>query len=134
MFQITAALAALALVVVAVLVSRRPGDRPFDPRVPAALCVLFLAWSVLAVVSGGPVGFWALHTENAWGNQVWFDLLLSVGTAWVLLRPRLHAAGVSPWPWLVLTLATGSIGLLATVARLLHAEQLTTSGATASVG
>ena len=54
--------------------------------------------------------------------QIWFDLLCSIGVGWALLAPRARAAGMTPWPWLVLTLAVGGIGLLATLARVLYRE------------
>ena len=90
--------------------------------VPTGLAALFLGWSLYTVSAEGPLGFWANHTRNAWGNQVWFDLLLAIGTAWALLLPRARAAGMRPAPWLVLIVCTGSIGLLAMLARCLFLE------------
>ncbi len=57
----------------------------------AALGGLFTAWSLYTVAAEGPLGFWPNHTRSAWGNQVWFDLLLAIGTAWALLLPRSRA-------------------------------------------
>jgi energy-coupling factor transporter transmembrane protein EcfT len=37
---------------------------------PLILSLLFLVLSVLAVVTEGPLGFWAEHTRNLWGNQI----------------------------------------------------------------
>ena len=54
--------------------------------------------------------------------QIWFDLLCAIGIGWALLAPRARAAGIVPWPWLALTLALGSIGLLAMQARVLYRE------------
>lgn len=85
--------------------------------VPAAFAAAFLGWSLYTVATEGPVGFWPNHTANAWGNQVWFDLLLAIGTAWALLLPRARAVGMRPLPWLVLIVCSGSIGLLVMVAR-----------------
>lgn len=93
--------------------------------VPAAFAVAFLGWSLFTVGMEGPLGFWPNHTANAWGNQVWFDLLLAIGTAWALLLPRARAVGMRPLPWLVLIVASGSIGLLAMVARCLYLENRT---------
>ncbi len=90
--------------------------------VPAAFAAAFLGWSLYTVGAEGPLGFWPNHTANAWGNQVWFDLLLAIGTAWALLLPRARAVGMRPLPWLVLIAASGSIGLLAMVARCLMLE------------
>ena len=93
--------------------------------VPATFAAAFLAWSLYTIGSEGPLGFWPNHTANAWGNQVWFDLLLAIGTAWALLLPRARAVGMRPLPWLVLIICTGSIGLLAMVARCLLLESRT---------
>ena len=120
---VIAAAAAVAFVATGVLVAQR---RTLDPRgwvAPAALCASFTAWSVHAVVDGGPLGFWPEHTGNAWEAQIWFDLLLALGVAWYLLQPRLRHHGIAPLPWFALVVATGSIGLLALLARLLYAER-----------
>ena len=90
--------------------------------VPAVLATLFLGWSLYTVNAEGPFGFWAEHIRNAWGNQIWFDLLLAIAAAWALLLPRARAAGMRPAPWLVLIVCTGSIGLLAMLARCLFLE------------
>ncbi len=89
---------------------------------PAVLAAGFLGFSIVAASIEGPLGFWPEHTRNLWGNQIWFDLLLAAGCCWALLLPRMRRAGMQPWPWLVLILCTGSIGLLLTFARLLHLE------------
>jgi hypothetical protein len=125
LLPVLAVLAVLDFVVVGLLVARgRPG--PVDSRwVTAGLLAGFVAWSAYAVVAEGPFGFWDLHTANAWGLQVWFDLVLALGVGWFLLQPRLRAAGLSPLPWLALITLTGSIGLLAVLLRLLLAEAAT---------
>lgn len=87
---------------------------------PAIVSGLFLAWSLFAVVFEGPLGFWPVHTANAWGNQVWFDLLLAAGIALALMVPEARKLGMRPLPWSVLVLCTGSIGLLAMMARLMY--------------
>jgi len=93
-------------------------------QVPAALSAGFFAYSLWPVLTIGPLGFWTEHVRNAWGVQIWFDLLCAFGTAWALLAPRARAEGVSPWPWLALILATGSIGLLAMLAYVLRRESI----------
>jgi hypothetical protein len=89
---------------------------------PAAVSVLFLIWSVAAIIIEGPLGFWPVHASSLWGNQVWFDLLIAVGIGWALVQPRLRAAGITPWPWLVVILASGCIGFTALMARLAWRE------------
>ncbi|MCX6395588.1 MAG: hypothetical protein NTV23_03810 [Propionibacteriales bacterium] len=91
-------------------------------RAPAALAGAFSAWSLYAIIDGGLFGFVAEHVGNPWETQILMDLLILGGTAWFLLQPRLRAVGIRPLPWLPLILATGSIGMLLLVARLLRAE------------
>jgi hypothetical protein len=91
--------------------------------VPGAVCAVFLGWSLYTIIIEGPFGFWPNHTQNAWGNQVWFDLLIAVGIGWNLLLPRARAAGMRLWPWLVLILCSGCIGLSAMLARCLYLER-----------
>jgi hypothetical protein len=89
-----------------------------DWRMTAALSAAFLAFSIVTVVQEGPTGFWDVHTISLWGNQVWFDLLLSVAIGWTLLLPRLRSQGMRALPWLALIVATASIGLLACLSRI----------------
>lgn len=90
---------------------------------PAFLCGLFVCWSLYAVTTEGPLAFWAEHVRNRWGNQIWFDLLLAAGIAWTLILPRARTLGMKAPLWLALILCTGSIGLLAMLARLLFLER-----------
>ena len=123
LFAVLPAIAIVLLIAAAVaLLRHQDKSRPGSWLVPAGLCTLFLGWSIYTAGTEGPLGFWANHTRNAWGNQVWFDLLLAVGVAWALLLPQARAAGMRPAPWLVLILCTGSIGLLAMLARCLFLE------------
>ena len=70
----------------------------------------------------GMAGVWREHTRNAWGNQIWLDLLIAIAIAWSVLLPRARAAGMRTWPWLVLILSTGCIGLAAMFARCRYLE------------
>ncbi|MGF1567514.1 MAG: hypothetical protein ACFCVD_05515 [Nodosilinea sp.] len=90
---------------------------------PAVLSLLFLLLSLWAVVTEGAFGFWTEHTRNLWGNQIWLDLLLAVGIAWVLIVPQARAFGMPLLPWLTLVLSTGCIGFLAMMARLLYLRE-----------
>lgn len=88
----------------------------------ALVCAAFLAWSLYTVAAEGPLGFWPNHTVNAWGNQVWFDLLIAIAIGWSLLLPRARVAGMRIWLWLALICATGCIGLAAMFARCRYLE------------
>jgi hypothetical protein len=89
-----------------------------DWRLPATLSAAFALFTAVVVVNEGLTGFWPVHTFNLWGNQVWFDLLLAFGIAWTALLPRARAAGMMPVVWAIALIATGSVGLLAMLARL----------------
>lgn len=89
---------------------------------PAALSGLFLAWTLFTVAHSGLLAVWSEHTHGAWGNQIWFDLLMAIGLALTLLVPRARAVGMRPLAWLLLVAASGSIGLYAMLARCLYLE------------
>lgn len=84
---------------------------------PALLSAAFLGWSLFTVWSEGLGAVWAEHTRNAWGNQIWFDLLIAIGLGWLTLAPRARALGMRPAVWLLAVLCTGCVGLLAMLAR-----------------
>lgn len=122
--------AALLVAATASVVVRGQGGGPGSWRWFAAASVGFAVFSGYAVAREG-LGFWTEHTRNAWGNQIWFDLLLAVGTSWFVVAPRARTQGMRLWGWLVLVVATGCIGLTAMVARLLWLEER--SGVTQAV-
>lgn len=93
--------------------------------VPAILSAAFFAYSLWPIVTLGPLGFWPEHVNDPWSLQIWFDLLCAFGVGWALLVPRARAVGMTPWPWLALIAASGSIGLLAMLAVVLRREDAT---------
>lgn len=119
------ALAGLAVFVVCAIGAGRGAIRVW--WVPALVCAAFFAYSLWPVLTLGPLGFWPEHVSDPWSVQIWFDLLCAFGVGWALLAPRARAAGMTPWPWLALILATGSIGLLAMLARVLYRESTTSA-------
>jgi hypothetical protein len=90
---------------------------------PAALGGLFLTWTLYAVSREGLLGFWPQHVRDAWGNQIWLDLLLSLGVAFCLLAPRARAVGMRLPLWFALVVCTGSIGLLWMLARFMFLSE-----------
>lgn len=119
LYQTLPPVAALIFVLATIGAAARPR---IDWRVPLVVSVLFLGWSLYTVASEGLTGFWAEHTRNAWGNQIWFDLLIAIAIAWSLIVPRAKAVRMQIWPWLLLITTTGCIGLSAMYARCLYLE------------
>lgn len=122
LYHIVPATGAVLLVISLLIAICRRNAADNQWLVPTSLAVLFAGWSAIALREGGPLGFWAEHVRNAWSNQIWLDLLCAAGTAFVLLLPRARAVRMFVWPWLALVLATGSLGLLAMLARCLWLE------------
>ncbi len=92
-------------------------------QAPAALSAVFLLFSLLTIAREGVAAVWWNHTQNLWGNQVWFDLLLAVAIGWTLILPRAREMGMRLPVWLLLVCATASIGMLAMLARLIYLER-----------
>ncbi len=99
---------------------RSETDNAVQWKIPAGFAVLFLAFSLYTIMTEGPLGFAVEHARNLWGNQITLDLLLAVGAALYFAMPRAKALGMQPLLWLALIASTGSIGLLAMVARLAY--------------
>ncbi len=121
LFDILPILAGLATATVVLILALR--TRPLGPQAwiaAATLCAAFAGWSLFAIVTAGPFGFWVEHTRNAWGVQIWFDLLLAAGCALVFMVPEARRLGMRPLPWVVLVLCSGAIGLMAMLARILY--------------
>ncbi len=91
-------------------------------RFPAFLSLAFLLFSLHALMTEGPLGFWPEHTRNLWGNQIWFDLLLAAGIGWFLIVPQARAQCMRLPLWLVLIACTGCIGFLAMLSRLQYLQ------------
>lgn len=123
-FEISAMVGAVAFVLFgAGVIVRQRGGAKGGWLLPAGLSALFLGFSAIAVAREGPLGFWAHHIDGFWGNQIWFDLLLAAGMMFFLVAPRARAAGMALTPWFILVICTGSIGMLALVARVLYLEE-----------
>ncbi len=90
---------------------------------PALAAVGFFSFSVWTIASTGqPLGFLAEHTHSAWGAQIGIDLLDACVAGLVLGAPLARRYGFRLWPYVVLTFATGSPGVLALAARVLYAH------------
>lgn len=119
------ALAGFAVAAFAMLVITQTRDRVAAPvwLIPAALVVPFAVLTSLAISEAGLFGFVPVLMESGWGLQLWFDRLISVTVAFFLLQNRARAAGMKSEIWVLVVIFTGSIGLLAMLARTLHLER-----------
>lgn len=88
----------------------------------ASVSAAFLVLSLGVMAREGLGALWGALQVNAWAPQVFLDLVLAAVTALVLAAPRAHRVGIRMAPWVILTLLTGSIGLLALVARIFYLE------------
>ena len=80
------------------------------------LLVVLLAFLVLTlwalVTAGGLPAMAEVITWNAWGIQIFFDLVLSLALVCAFVWRDARTRGANPWPWIVATLFTGSIAPL----------------------
>lgn len=74
--------------------------------------VLFLALTAIALYYHGYWGIIASAFQNFAAAQVLVDLVIALGLFLFWMWRDARAAGRNPWPWTLLTLATGSIGPL----------------------
>ena len=90
---------------------------------PALLAIAFFLFSIWTMVATGqPLGFMAEHMRSAWGAQIGLDLFnaLVVGIYFATVLSRQYH--FRAWPYVLLTLCTGSPGVLALAARVLYAR------------
>ncbi|MBX7493481.1 hypothetical protein K3163_09710 [Qipengyuania sp. 1NDW9] len=113
---LAAALAAMIYIVVS-------QEKVGSAALAAALSGGFGAFTAITILYEGVLPVWLNHTQNLWGVQVWWDLLISLTIALFFVLPRARAAGMSIFPWLLFVVSTASIGLLAMVARLFWLEK-----------
>lgn len=74
--------------------------------------IAFLVLTTMAVLQHGYVGIFAQQFQSIGGIQVLIDLVIALSIFLVWMWNDAKAAGRNPLPWLLLTLATGSIGAL----------------------
>lgn len=113
---------AAAAVFVLGYIALSPAPKP-SVMVAATLLGGFAGFTAVTILAEGPLGFLPNHTANLWGVQVWYDLVIALSVALFFVAPRAKAVGMRPAPYVLLTGLTGSIGLLAMVARLFWLER-----------
>jgi hypothetical protein len=118
MLSLAPALSTLGFGVFLVLLSTQ--ERSPGWKWPAGLAVVFCVGTLWTVMREGLFGFWYDSTQSLWDNQIWVDLVLAFGISLAALAPMARAQGLRIWPWALLTLCSGSIGILALYARILY--------------
>ena len=102
LLEILPLLAAAGFLTFVGLLARRDPQTPVHWSPPAALSLALLIWSLEAVITEGPIGFWPMISQSLWGNQVWFDLLLAFGIGLSFLVPQAREQGMRVLPWMAL--------------------------------
>ena len=113
----------LVCAVAAILVALTRPNAPGNAMLAAILSAGFAGFTAITIATEGVLPVILNHTSNLWGVQVWWDLLFSLGIAYVLILPRARAQGMNLPLWTALILATASIALLAMCARLFWLER-----------
>ena len=96
---------------------------------PLLILVPFTAFTAYVVIDEGLLGFIAAH-QSGWGQQVFADLVIALTLFLVWMVPDARRHGLPAWPFVLVTLALGSIGALSyLVARSLVPQRGRMSGA-----
>lgn len=85
-----------------------------NPRTLALLTVLavFSLLSAHVMLEVGYLGIWRAGFASWGGAQLLADLVIACSLAALWIHDDAHRRGLSPWPFLLLTLAAGSFGPL----------------------
>ena len=79
------------------------------------LTITLIAFSALTAIALWTHGFWGIiepQFKSTAAAQVFVDLVIALSLLLFWMWRDARATGRNPWPWLALTLATGSIGAL----------------------
>lgn len=77
----------------------------------------FVAFTAYAVYHYGYLAFFDVHAMNAIQAQIFIDLVIALTFVMVWMWRDARARGISPIPYVVMTLTLGSIGPLVYVIR-----------------
>lgn len=80
--------------------------------IAAVVLVAFGGYSLWVIAGWGLTGFLALAAREPWGMQLLLDLAIACwfGGTWMVRDARRR--GIAAWPFVVVTVLAGSIGLL----------------------
>ena len=86
--------------------------RPFTV-IAAAILAVFGVFSTWVVATEGYFGFLELAGREWWALQMLIDLVIALmfAAGWMIADARKR--GITTWPYIVLTVFLGSIGILA---------------------
>jgi hypothetical protein len=88
-------------------------DKPMNNRLVATIVLVpFLAYSLWVAATCGPIGFLELAGREPWAAQLLIDLVITSAFSvhWMVRDARV--TGRNPWPFVVATLAVGSVAAL----------------------
>lgn len=77
-----------------------------------AVLVAFTAYSLWVVSGHGYTGFIELALAEAWGMQLFVDLVIALVLFIAWMVPDGRARGIPTWPYTIAIFALGSIGAL----------------------
>lgn len=89
--------------------------RPTPAAARPVIVVTLLAFGALSALAVRDHGVWGIiepHFHSFGAGQVFADLVIALTLAMVWMWRDARARGMRPWPWIVLTLASGSFGPL----------------------
>jgi hypothetical protein len=81
----------------------------------AHLIITLVLFSILSAIAVWQHGYWGIiapHFQTFGGAQVFTDLVIALTLAMVWMWHDAKAKGRNAWPWIALTLVTGSFGPL----------------------
>lgn len=81
--------------------------------IAAVLLAAFGAFSLWVVATQGYFGFVALAGREPWALQMLIDLVIALSVAIGWMTGDARKRGIATWPYIVATVALGSLGILA---------------------
>jgi hypothetical protein len=84
--------------------------------IAALVLVPFLVFSLWVAWTDGPLGFLTLAGREPWGLQMLLDLVIMSSFAIGYMLHDARTSGRNPWPFVLATIAVGSIAPLVYIA------------------
>ena len=92
-------------------------DMPTSSKIAALVLAAFGAFSIWVVATRGYLGFLELARDDRWALQMLIDLAIACSFAIGWMRHDARKRGIKTWPYIVMTILLGSIGVLVYVVR-----------------